>query len=47
MSSFLIIIVCIIYIYVAVEQLFNGNIPMSIAYGAYALSNVGLLMAMK
>jgi hypothetical protein len=46
-SSFLIIVVCIIYVYVSVEQLCNGNIPMSIAYGAYALSNIGLLMAIK
>lgn len=44
MSANLIILVAFIYLYVAIEQAFKGNVPMFITYGAYAISNVGLYM---
>jgi len=48
MSANLIIVVAIIYFYVAVEQALKGNIPMLVTFGAYAISNIGLyLMATK
>jgi hypothetical protein len=45
MSGYLIMITGTIYSVVSVDQFFKGNIPMGIAYFAYALSNVGLWMA--
>lgn len=47
MSGSLIIIVGIIYGYVAVEQYITGNIPMCIVWGGYAFANFGLWMALK
>jgi len=44
-SGLLIIITGIIYTVVSIDQFWKHNIPMGITYAAYALSNVGLWMA--
>jgi hypothetical protein len=45
MSGYLIMITGTIYSIISVDQLIKDNIPMSLTYFAYALSNVGLWMA--
>ena len=45
MSGWLIILVTVIYSGIAVEQLFKGNIPMSVVYAGYAFANIGLYLA--
>lgn len=48
MSAWLIGLTGLIYLYVACEQAYKGNIGMFIAYFGYAFSNVGLyLLASK
>lgn len=47
MSGKLLIIVGIIYLYVAAEQWVKGNTPLAVTYAAYAVSNAGLYMALK
>ena len=48
MSGWLIIVTGLIYAYIAIEQGIKGNFNMSIVYGGYAFSNVGLyLLASK
>jgi hypothetical protein len=48
MSSWLIIVTGIIYGYISLEQGLKGNFPMSVVYGGYAVSNIGLyIMAVK
>jgi hypothetical protein len=47
MSSWLIVLVGFIYLYIAVEQGIKGNIGMAICYFGYALGNVGLYMLAK
>ena len=47
MSGPLIIITGLIYIYVAIEQAIKGNTPMAVTYGAYAVANYGLYLALK
>ncbi len=42
MSSWLIVLVGIIYACVAYEQLNCGNIELAAVFGGYTLSNVGL-----
>jgi hypothetical protein len=42
MSGWLIIITGLIYLWVAIEQAFEGNIGLGIAYLGYAFSNIGL-----
>lgn len=44
MSRPLIIIVGLIYTYIAIESGYRGNVGLSIMYAAYALANVGLWM---
>jgi hypothetical protein len=44
MSSWLIILTGLIYLYIGIEQVFRGNIPMGITYACYAGANVGLYM---
>lgn len=44
MSANLIIVVGVIYAYIAVEQGLKGNLPMCICYICYAGANVGLYM---
>jgi hypothetical protein len=45
LSTGLIIIVTLIYAAVCISSAAEGNIGMSIMFGAYALANVGLLIA--
>jgi hypothetical protein len=48
MGAWLILVVTVIYAYIAVEQIFKGNPSMGIIYSGYAFSNIGLfLMAAK
>lgn len=44
MSAWLIAFTGLVYLYVALEQGFKGNIGMMIAYTGYAFANVGLYM---
>lgn len=47
MSSNLIILTGLIYLYIAIEQFFKSNIGMSLTYFGYALANVGLVILEK
>jgi len=42
MSSNLILLVALIYLYVAIEQGMKGNMGILIAFAGYAFSNIGL-----
>jgi hypothetical protein len=42
MSSWLIILTGIIYLYIAIEQAIKGNLAMFITYFGYAIGNIGL-----
>ncbi len=42
MSKPLIILVGLVYAYIAAEQLWFSNYPMAVVYGGYSFSNVGL-----
>lgn len=44
MTRPLIILVGLIYAYIALESAWRGNTGIAITYGAYALGNVGLWM---
>jgi hypothetical protein len=44
MSSWLIALTGLIYVYVAGEQAIRGNVPMAILYAGYAFANVGAYM---
>ena len=44
MSSWLIALTGVIYLYVAIEQGYKGNIGMLITYLSYASANVGLYL---
>jgi len=44
MSGWLILFTGCIYAYVAIEQAWQGNMGMFIAYTGYAFSNIGLYM---
>jgi len=44
MSAWLIALTGCIYLYVALEQGYKGNVGMFIAYIGYAFANVGLYM---
>jgi hypothetical protein len=44
MSAWLILLVGVIYLYIAIEQYFKGSPGLAIAYAGYAFSNVGLWM---
>ena len=44
MSGNLILITGLVYLYVALEQGYKGNIGMLIAYLGYAFANIGLYM---
>ena len=46
-SSWLIIVTGLIYLYIGLEQGFKGNMPMAIVYTGYAFSNVGLYIMAK
>lgn len=45
MSSLLLGLVGLIYVYVAVEYFIKGNLGMGVAFTAYAVSNVGFIIA--
>jgi hypothetical protein len=47
MSSWLIVVTGLIYLYISIEQGFKGNTGMAICYFGYALGNVGLYMMAK
>jgi hypothetical protein len=48
MGAWLILVVTVIYAYIAGEQVYKGNVSMGIIYSGYAFSNIGLfLMAAK
>jgi hypothetical protein len=48
MSGHLIILTGLIYAYVAAEQFFvHRNVSMTIVYGGYAFSNIGLFLTIK
>jgi hypothetical protein len=42
MSGWLIALTGVIYLCVALEQLYKGNTPMFICYIGYAIGNIGL-----
>jgi len=44
MSQTLIMVVMLIYFYIAVEQLLKGNVSGFVLWGAYAVANIGLAM---
>jgi hypothetical protein len=44
MSQPLILVVMLIYFYVAAEQLLKGNVAGFLLWGAYAVANIGLAM---
>ena len=46
-SKYLIILVAVLYLIVAVEQLYKGSIPNAIIWSGYAFSNIGLYMLAK
>ncbi len=47
MSGWLLGIVAVIYLGVGVDYLLAGNRGMALAFGAYALANVGFMWAPK
>jgi hypothetical protein len=47
MSGWLIIATGMAYAYVALEQGLKGNVSMTIVYGGYAFSNIGLYLLAK
>lgn len=47
MSSWLIIVTGVIYLYIGIEQGYRGNIPLCITYCAYSMANVGLYLMAK
>ena len=44
MSPWLIVLVGLIYAYIAVEQGMRGNVPSAIIFSGYSFSNAGLWM---
>ena len=44
MSSNLIIITGLIYLYIGIEQFTKGSVGMGITYTGYAFSNIGLFV---
>lgn len=47
MSHWLIALTGCCYAYVALEQAVKGNLSMTIVYGGYAFSNIGLYLLAK
>lgn len=47
MSPWLIIITGLIYVYIAIEQAYRGNIPIGVMYFGYALGNAGSYLLVK
>jgi len=42
MSAWLIAVTGLIYLWVAVDQMIKGNMPMFVCYLGYAFANIGL-----
>jgi len=42
MSAWLIAVTGLIYLGVAIDQLYKGNVPMSMCYIGYAFANIGM-----
>lgn len=47
MSSWLVALMGVVYLYVAVEQLVKGSPPTAIMFLGYALGNLGLYFQVK
>jgi hypothetical protein len=47
MSSTTILLVGLVYLYIAVDKIYRGDTGLGIAFLGYAFSNVGLYMASK
>lgn len=47
MSGWLVGLTGVIYLYICIEQVIKGNIPMGLCYAGYAFANVGLYMAVS
>ena len=47
MAPWLMLFIGAVYLYIAIELLVKGNHGMALAFGAYALSNVGLYIAAR
>jgi hypothetical protein len=47
LSSWLIAVVGVVYLYIGIEQYFKGNSPLAIAFIGYSFSNWGLYLAAK
>lgn len=47
MSPALVIILTLLYAFVAIDQGLKGNMAILIMYGAYAVSNIGVYMLLK
>lgn len=47
MSQWLVAATGIAYLWVSIEQLIKGNVPMAIVYFGYAIANVGLYVAVN
>lgn len=44
MAPSLVLVVMVIYAVIAVDQWFKGNLAMTIVWGGYSVSNLGLWM---
>jgi hypothetical protein len=47
MSAPLIVFVGLVYSYIAVEQIYKGNVGAGLMYAGYAFSNIGLFMLVR
>jgi hypothetical protein len=47
MSAPLIIVTGLIYAYIALEQVYKGNVGGGLMYAGYAFANVGLFMSVR
>jgi hypothetical protein len=47
MSGWLVIGTGLVYLCVAIDQWFKGDLPMTIVFAGYASSNVGFWIALK
>jgi hypothetical protein len=47
MSAPLIVITGLIYAYIALEQLYKGNVGGALMYAGYAFANVGLFISVR
>ena len=45
MTSYLMLVVCLLYFAIAIGYYINGNIGLSIAFFCYSLANIGLYIS--